>query len=450
MLQSNLPPAPGLKAVWSFVRKPKEFYAWARRQYGEAVTLPADEAPLVLLLTSEGARQILAADPENYDAFHKGPFVGLTGPGSLWVMDGLRHRHERHLLAPQFSAHRVRAFGEPIRQIALRHTDTWRSGQSLRVYESMLDISRDIILLVVFSLERGPLMDEAVGVLKKLLHRVGPLLFLNSRFQSWWFPPWLRYRAAKREFARFVEHCLTERRADGNERRDVLACLLAQREDGTKLSDQEICDQLMTILFAGHETTAVGLSWALYELARHPAVLDQLRRELEALGPDAAPDDIAKQPYLSAVCNETLRLHTILTEVGRVVRNPCEFSGLRLAAGTGVGVSMSAIHEDPALYPEPHAFRPERFLDRRYTAFEFLPFGGGHRRCLGASLSDYEMRIVLATIVTRWDIEPAGEDYDVRHNIGTGPKRGAPLRVKGRRQLGPTQPAGDRASHFVA
>jgi cytochrome P450 len=163
-------------------------------------------------------------------------------------------------------------------------------------------------------------------------------------------------------------------------------------------------------------------------------MLRRLRDELDALGPDPEPDLIVRQPYLSAVCDETLRLHTILTEVARITRAPLELRGHTLPAGVAVGVAICAIHQDPELYPEPGQFRPERFIERVYGPYEFLPFGGGHRRCLGAALSDFEMRVALATIVTRWDLEPTGEERDVRHNIGMGPKHGVRLRVKGRRR----------------
>jgi cytochrome P450 family 110 len=432
-----LPPGPGrsFRGAWSFIYRPRKFYARLRRRYGNAATLSSGNDPLVMLLTSEGGRQTLTANPDNYDALHKGPFTGVTGAGSLWVLEGARHRQERQLLSPQFSAQRVRQYGDAIKQIALRHTDAWQPGQSIRAYHRMLDISRDVILLIMFSLERGPLMDEACAILKKLLDRFHPLLTLHPMFQAWWFPPWARYQAAKREFHRFVDRCLTERRADGGDYHDVLACMLSPRaENRGGKSDDEIRDELITILLAGHETTAVALAWALYELSRNSAVLDRLRQELDALGPDPAPDEVNKQPYLGAVCDETLRLHTILTEIGRIPRAPCTLSGIEVAANTGVGVGIGAIHQDPSIYPEPHAFRPERFLERKYSAFEFLPFGGGHRRCLGAHLSDYEMRVVLATIVARWEFEPAAPDFDVRHNIGTGPKHGVRLRLKRRRQ----------------
>jgi cytochrome P450 family 110 len=204
------------------------------------------------------------------------------------------------------------------------------------------------------------------------------------------------------------------------------------------LSDDEIRDELFTVLLSGHETTAVALSWALYELGRHPAVLDRLRAELDALGANPDPDLIVQQPYLGAVCDETLRLHPVLTEIGRVTRAPAQLLGHTVPGGTGVAVSISAIHQDPSIYPQPDRFRPERFIERSYSPFEFLPFGGGHRRCPGAHLSDCEMRIALATIVTRWEFALLGEEKEIRHNIGTGPKHGVRLRVTERRCINRT------------
>jgi cytochrome P450 family 110 len=445
MAQSSLPEGPRFRhspQAWSFISKPRQFYAWLRSRYGEVATIRAASAPLVMALTAEGARQVLTRDPDAYDAFHKAAFTGMAGRGSLWVQAGARHRRERQLLSPWFTAQRVRRYGSAIQEITHRHTDGWRPGQHVRAYNVMLDISLDVILRVIFGTERGDVMEQGRRALKKLLHTVHPLIWFDPAFQAWWFPPWLRYRRAKQEFARFVTRCLAERRRGEGGSEDVLGVMLAAREgDRPFWSDDEIRDELATILLSGHETTAVALSWAFYELARHPAVLGRLRDELDALGPEPGPDLIAKQSYLGAVCNETLRLHTILMEIARISRFPCELMGHELPAGVGVGVGISAIHQDPLLYPDPDEFRPERFLAREYSAFEFLPFGGGHRRCLGAALSDYEMRIALATIVAGWEFEITGEDKEPRHNIGTGPKYGVRMRIVRRRGIAKPDPA---------
>src|SRR5262245_33000856 len=438
MKRATLPAGPRfwLGHSLSFVYHPKPYYAWLRRRFGEIVTLPTAEGRTVCVLTAEGARQVLTHDPDIYEAFNKKAFTALAGAGSLWVLDGARHRNERRLLSPSFSTHHCRHYGQAILEIAVRQAESWQAGQEINAYKAMLDTSVDVIMRVVFGADRGGLIEDGRNALLALTQAARPSISFVPPLQAGWFPPWIRYRRAKREFATFVTRLLAERRGRGDGDDDVLGLLLsAHHQDGQALSDAEIIDELITILTAGHETTAVALSWALYELGRHPAVLQRLRAELAALAPDADPDTIAQQPYLGAVCNETLRLHTILTEIARKLGRPLELSGYRLPAGTGIAIGIGAIHQDSSLYPSPREFRPERFLERTYTAFEFLPFGGGHRRCLGAALSDYEMRIVLATIVMRWEFVVVAEEQDVRHNIGSGPKEGVRLEMKSRRPL---------------
>ena len=433
---TGLPPGPGFNPwrLWAFVQRPVEEYARFRRRYGELVTLTTSDMRLVLALTPDGAREVLTADPDDYAASHKRQFTGLAGSGSVWIMDGARHRRERQLLAPAFHLQRIREYGRVIQELTRQRIDRWQPGQEVTLYHAMLDISREVILRVVFGVADGPLQAEGHRVMSELLHLVRPIFVHVAAFQSWWFPPWRRYARAKARFAAFTARCLAEHRARADAADDVVGLLLAARDEGgAPLTDTEISSELGTIAFSGHETTAVGLCWALYELARHPAILERLRAEIDALGPDPEPDVIARLPYLTAVCNETLRLHSILTEIARVTRAPLQLGGYTLPPGTTVGVGICAIHHDPTIYPEPERFRPERFLERTYAPFEFLPFGGGHRRCLGAALSDYEMRIVLATIVAHWELAPARDDRDVRHNIGMGPKYGVPMRIVGRR-----------------
>jgi cytochrome P450 len=392
---------------------------------------------LVLTLTPDGAREVLTADPDGYEASHKRQFFNLTGPGSVWIMDGARHRQERQLLAPAFHMQRVREYGRVMQSLTRQRIDRWQPGQEVTLYDAMLDISREVILRIVFGVADGPLQDEGHRVMSELLHVIRPIFVHVAAFQSWWFPPWRRYERARKRFAAFAARCLAEHRARADELGDVVGLLLAARdEDGAALSESEIWSELGTIAFSGHETTAVGLCWALYELARHPAVLERLRGEIDSLGPDAEPDAIARLPYLTAVCNEALRLHPILTEIARVIRVPLQLGHYTLPPGVTVGVGICAIHHDPATYPRPETFRPERFLERTYSPFEFLPFGGGHRRCMGAALADYELRVVLATIVTRCDFIPVRVEEDVRHNIGMGPKFGVRMRVTERRHDG--------------
>jgi cytochrome P450 family 110 len=441
MSHARLPAGPkfSLRQQWLYTRQPRRYSAWLRRRYGDVATLSLLGSRCVMTFTPEGARQVFTANADDYGAFLKDGFAAMAGAGSLWVLEGQRHRRERKLLMPAFHAYSIPRYGQVMRGVALAQTDRWQAGQELRAYDAMLEISRDVVLRAVLGLSEGPLLDEGRNALKLVLHSAHPFVAFVPALHAWWFPPWARFQRARQKTWTYLKRCVAERRASGIEAQDVLGLLLAARyDDGTPMHDDDINAELGTVLMSGHETTAVALAWALYELGRHPEVLKRLREELDALGPDAAPDLVVKQPYLGAVCDETLRLHTVLTEVGRVADAPCELLGHRIPAGVAVAVSMSAIHQDPAVHPEPERFLPDRFLERTYGPFEFLPFGGGHRRCLGAAFQDYEMRIALATIVTRWDFEIVGKEDEIRHNIGTGPKYGVRMRVKRRRSLATT------------
>jgi cytochrome P450 len=253
--------------------------------------------------------------------------------------------------------------------------------------------------------------------------------------QRAWFPIWRRYLAAKSAFSDWVKRLLLARRARGveGETEDVVGRMLAARhEDGSRMRDDEICDELNTILQGGHQTTAAGVAWTLYELSRHPHVLKKLRTELESGGAAADPSVVVKLPYLKAVCNEAIRIHPVLPECGRTLTAPVDILGHTIPAGAVLVVSITAIHHDPTLYPEPDQFIPERFIERSYSSSEFLPFGGAHRRCVGAMLAECAVRIAVADIACRWDFEPAGIERNVRLDLGMGPKYGIRLHVKER------------------
>ncbi len=248
--------------------------------------------------------------------------------------------------------------------------------------------------------------------------------------------PWLRYSRAKKDFSTWLYGNLAERRRKGDEHSDILGRMLTARyEDGSPMRDEDIRDELITVLLAGLETTATAIAWALYDLGGNPEALAILRAELDLLGLNPDPELVVKLPFLSAVCNETIRLHTLLPEVARLLVAPLEINGYILPPEAGVAVSIMAIHHDSGLFPDPDRYIPDRFINRTYSPYEFMPFGGGHRRCLGAGLADYEMRIMLAEIVSQWEFEPAAVEREIRHDIAMGPKNGVLVKIIGKREL---------------
>jgi len=418
---------------WRNFSQPRIMHTWLREHVGPLASIRNQGLDHVLVLTPEGARQIFSADPAGYDPYFKKGFTGVAGPASLWVLTGKAHRRERRLFAPAVRANHFSRHGNTIREITRLHLEKWQPGQTIRALDTTLAIARDVIMRLVFGVEEEQLMDEGRALLDGLRRASNPLPIFVVRLQRPWFPPWRRYVAAKDAFTDWVNRFLVARRARGVETDDVVGSMLAARhEDGSPMRDEEIRDELITILQGGHQTTAGGLAWALYELGRHAELLAKLRAELQRAGAEADPGLVVKLPFLGAVCDEALRLHPILAECPRLLAEPLEILGYTIPAGNALVISIAAIHHDPALYPEPEQFIPERFIERTYSASEFLPFGGAHRRCIGAALAEYEMRIALAEMVLHWDFEPAAVERDVRHDVAMGPKKGVPLRIKAR------------------
>jgi cytochrome P450 len=252
--------------------------------------------------------------------------------------------------------------------------------------------------------------------------------------------PWDRFRRAKEVLSAMIYAEIENRRRSGTSGADILSLMLAARhEDGSAMTDEELRDELLTLLFAGHETTGIALAWSIYWLLRHPDCMNRLLAEIDALGNNPEPEQIGRLPYLDAVVSETLRLHPIVPDVPRKLTRPFEIGGYVLPEGTGVAVATAMIHTRPDLYPDPERFKPERFLERRYSPFEFTPFGGGARRCLGAAFATYEMKIVLATLLSHHRLVLT-EKADVRpgrRNVVLGPATGVHVKLIGPRSARP-------------
>ena len=418
---------------WRYLNEPHSMGMWIRENYGDFVPVHFQGKEYLAVVTSEGARQVFTADPNGYEVFWKESFAGLMGDESVWVLIGDRHRRERLLFSPAVHANYFRVYGRMIQEITRFHIGQWKAGETFRAIETTLAISLDIIMRLVFGVEEDIPMEEGRKVLNDSTGAIHPLIVFFPALQKSWFPLWKRYDNARATMYCWTDRLMQERRARGNAAGDVLSVLMNACDDkGNPVSNDYIHTELNSILSAGHETTATALAWALYELSLHPEVLAKLRAELESLEGGLDPEKLLTLPYLGAVVYETIRLHPILAECARIPMQPMEILGRTIQAGQALVVSIVNIHHDPILYPEPNIFRPERFIERKYNVFEFLPFGGGHRRCMGAGLAEYSLRIALAEMVMSWDFESAGKDRDVRRNIAMGPRHGVRLRVKRR------------------
>lgn len=417
---------------WQYFSQPRKMHEWLRDHYGDLAGLHFQGRSYALAITPRAAQAVFTADPDGYDAFWKQSFAGMNGEGSLWVLIGKQHRRERALFAPAVHAQYFRQYGGAIRDIAHARTGTWRPGTTIRALDTTLAISLDVIMRLVFGLEDESALEKGSALVAALTQSAHPLIVFYPRLQRPWFPLFRRYMRAKEALYRWFTGVMEQRRLEGRQQTDVLGALMGARDDQDRpYADEHICNELLSILTAGHITTATAMAWALYELGRHPEVLQKLRAELAAAVGDGDPASVLSLPYLSAVINETIRLHPILAECARVPMQPVEILGHTIPAGGALVVSIVGIHHDPAIFPEPDRFDPQRFIEHKYSNYEFLPFGGGHRRCLGSGLAEFTLHIALADIAMNWDFETAAPDQDVRRDLAMGPKHGVRLRIDG-------------------
>jgi cytochrome P450 len=442
----RLPPGPrgSVVQMLRYARDPLGFYADCARRFGDVFTVPTVLGPIVVCGDPEGVRSIFALPPESFSRWSTDSVSPLLGEASLLLSGGARHARDRKLLTPPFHGERMRAYGAVMRAAAFREAASWASGSAFSMQEAGSAISIDVILRAVFGIDEAAGLDELRAALLGALASMSPLLMLfpalRRRFGG--IGPYARMLAVRDRLDALTYDAIARRRARVGDRGgdddddDILGLMLRARyDDGSAMSDREIRDQLLTLVFAGHETSGIALAWAINWLERTPSVRDRLLAELSALGDDAAPAALAAAPYLEAVCHETLRLYPVVGEVVRLLRAPLTLAGWTIPAGVPVSAGIALVHARADLYPEPAAFRPERFLERKFAPHEYLPFGGGARRCIGAAFALYEMKVVLGTLLARYRFTLARKEQErpVMRNLAMGPRGRVRLRVSPRR-----------------
>jgi cytochrome P450 len=435
-----LPPGPGIVATLGFVRNPFRFLDECGRRYGDWFTVRVPGvSPFVFTSDPAAIREIFQGDPEHLHAGKANrPLGAFMGERSVLFLDGQAHLHERRLVLPAFHGERMRAYGPVMRSIALDAIARLPVGERFAVHPSMRSLTFEVIMRAVFGLdesaESARLKDLIARLFALYAGRFGSLFQLSAfRIDLGPRSPWGRVVRLNREMelALFAE--FARRRAWSQEsRNDILSMLLQARdENGTPMSDAVLRDEMMTLLLAGHETTAASLAWAMYELAQHPEVVRAARDELSRL-PDHA--DPASMHYLDAVVNETMRLCPVVPNIGRELQTPMKIAGRELPPGVVVAPCIYLAHRRADAWPDPEKFDPRRFVDSRPGPYAFFPFGGGTRRCLGAAFATYQMKIVLSEMIKRFDLVPASgyTAQPARTSIAIGPTEGMPVVLKAR------------------
>lgn len=436
MEPTNFPPGPAdsqLRQTLRWFYRPLNFLEDARREFGEtfSVSFVGFKTPMVLMSDPAGVKATYTNSKNGLPPGRNIVLEPFLGSRSLLLLEGAEHLARRRMMLPPFHGERMRSYEEVARAAIDREIDSWPVGEPFAIHSSMQAVTLEVILQAVFGVTDPARISRLRQLLGDVLHQTAsPALQLaglaTQRLGR--FGPWGRMQSIVRRADGELFSLIAERRADPDlaEHEDILSMLLlAEFEDGSRMSDQELRDQLMTLLVAGHETTATGLAWAFDLILRTPAAHERLVEEIRSGG---------GEDFLRASVTETLRLRPVVPIAGRRLERDTEVEGFTLEAGTDVAPCMWLTHTREDLYPEPLAFRPERFLDNPPETYSWIPYGGGVRRCLGAAFAEFEMRIVLEEVLGRCDMASgadAGERIG-RRNVTFSPRGGTRVIVRER------------------
>jgi len=420
--------APGIVQLVNYGRDPLGFLSVCQRRYGDifSVRFPYF-GRIVYVAQPDLVKALFTGDPAVFHAGEANATVlePALGPNSVLTLDDAPHLRQRKLLLSPFHGERVERYGELILDITRREMESWPVGEPFAMRPHTQRITLAVIMRAVFGVHDEGRLRRFEVLIDEFARRVGLIASippLRRNFGS--LSPWARFVRSRRALDAFIYEEIALRRAESaeEERDDVLSLLLGARdEEGEPMSDRELRDEMVTVLGAGHETTATGLAWAVERLAHNPAVLAKLRESLAA----------GEEDYLAATVKETLRSRPVIVDVGRKLTAPATIGGCELEAGSFVLAAIAALHYREDTFPEPEAFRPEHFLDAKVDNYAWIPFGGGVRRCIGAAFAEYEMRTILREFVERAELRPADpmpEKVKIR-NITLVPAKGARVRL---------------------
>jgi cytochrome P450 family 110 len=456
MTESALPSlnGPPKSSIWQqrlwglrFLFRPLETLEARFHAYGDnyRVSQPDAKPALVTFSSPDALESIFTAKPEQLETGQANQILKpMLGENGVVLLGGAAHQRQRQLLMPPFHGDRMRSYAQVIQDITAQVMKQWAIGTTFAVRPAMQSISLQVILKAVFGLEGGKHYEELRQILSQMLDGFGSPVgamflfypFLQKDWGAW--NPWGRFLRYRQQVDELIYAEIADRRCHPDTKRtDILTLLMAARDpEGRPLSDVELRDELVTLLFAGHETTASAMAWMLYWVTALPDVRARLLAEIDALDVTTEPSTVARLPYLSAVCQETLRLYPIaMSAFPRVVKQPIEIAGYGLEPGTFVIPSIYLAHRRPATYPEPQQFKPERFLERQFSPYEYLPFGGGDRRCIGSAFALYEMKLVLFQLVSSLEMSLVNPKpiRPIRRGLTVAPSDRLRMKITGKR-----------------
>ncbi|NJM18499.1 MAG: cytochrome P450 [Richelia sp. SM1_7_0] len=430
------------------IANPTKFFDNQAATYGDIFTLRVlgvNSPPVVFFSSPQAIDDCFAIPSKKLDfktATHV--FKPLFGSDSIVFQEGKSHNRQRQLLMPPFHGNSLKSYGNTICRITEYVTSSWQVDNIVSMQQVMPDITLQIILQVVFGITPGERYQKLRKLLTALLNDItkpwySSLFFfppLQKDLGKW--SPWGNYLQRRKEIDQLIYAEISERRTKCNNLdnldTDILSLLMSARdEENEKMTDKELRDQLVSLLLLGYETTSGVLAWLFYLIHSHPEVKKKLINELQTLDNENSPERITQLPYLNAVCCETMRLHPIaLICTPRMTLDKIEVAGKKYDSGTVLVPCIYLAHRREATYQQPDKFIPERFLNQKFSAFEYLPFGGGYRGCIGSAFAMYEIKLILTTILSKFELELTDKKpvKPMRRGITIVPSGGVSLKVK--------------------
>ena len=435
--------------VLNWIFRPMPYMVECAKNYGDvfALKLQGNLPPMLFVHSPEAMQQVLSNDQKELEAPGdlNSIFQYLLGKNSVISLSGKAHQRQRQLIMPPFHGERMRTYAELIENTTTKVFNQQPKNQSFNIRNITQDITLQVMMEAVFGIYEGERAEKLKHLLCAILEqgstpwRVIFLYFPKLKETFGISEIWKRQMKKQQQADQLIYQEIQERRENFDpDRTDILNLLMsAQDENGQPMNDGELRDELMTLLVAGHETTATAISWAFYWIHKLPEVREKLLVELDSLGENPDSNTIFKLPYLTAVCNETLRIYPIaMLTFPRKVKTPISLCGYQLEAGTIIMGSIYLTHQREDIYPQPEKFNPERFLEKQFSPYEFLPFGGGARRCIGLAFAQMEMKLILAKVLKTWSMKLVNTDEikPQRRGLVTGPNGPINLEIQNLRQ----------------
>jgi cytochrome P450 family 110 len=418
-VKSELPPTLKTPAIIGMVQSFLDPFGNLERlhkKYGEIFygAKSSLTPPYVIFSNPKAIEKVFTADPDIFEASQRTlPIKALIGDKSVVLLDGIEHRRHRKLIMPPFHGERLKSYSQTMVDVTKEVISSWQEGQTIIIHDYIQEITMRVNMGAIFGLAQGEKYDYLKRIFMDWLDTFESplnsslLLFPALQKDIGGLTPWGKFLRQKQQIRDTLQtECVRRRSNSDFIGEDVFSLLLAARDEaGEPMSNLEIQDELMTMLFAGFDTTSNSLAWSFYWIHRLPEIGQKLETELNSLSENAEIMDIIKLPYLSAVVSETLRLNPLGLFVGRQLKEPFELMGYQFESGTSLFPSIYLTHHREDIYPEPKKFKPERFVEKQYSPYEYLPFGGGNRLCLGYAFALFEMKLVLATIMSQVKLE---------------------------------------------